>query len=47
MAAGGRVAGVNFSIYDPKRDPGHAHAKDLVARNAASVGPRAAHREET
>jgi arginase len=42
LAASGRVAGMNFAIYDPERDPGHAHAKDLVACVAASVRPRAA-----
>jgi arginase len=42
LAASGRVAGMNFAIYDPERDPGHAHARDLVACIAASVAPRAA-----
>ena len=42
LAASGRVAGVDFAIYDPARDPGHAHAADLVACIAASVKPRAA-----
>jgi arginase len=42
LAASGRVAGMNFSIYDPERDAGHAHAKDIVACIAASVRPRAA-----
>ena len=41
LAASGRIAGMNFSIYDPERDPGHAHAKDLVACIAASVRRRA------
>jgi arginase len=41
LAASGRVAGVDFAIYDPERDPGHAHAADLVACIAASVRPRA------
>ena len=26
----GRIAGADFAIYDPERDPGHAHAPDLV-----------------
>ncbi len=39
LAASGRVAGMDFAIYDPERDPGHAHAKDLVACIAASVRP--------
>jgi arginase len=42
LAASGRVPGMNFSIYDPERDPDHAHAKDIVACIAASVRPRAA-----
>jgi arginase len=42
LAASGRVAGMDFAIYDPARDPGHAHAADLVACIAASVRPRAA-----
>ena len=45
LAASGRVAGMDFAIYDPERDPGHAHAADLVACIAASVRPRAAHPE--
>jgi arginase len=47
LAASGRVAGMNFSIYDPERDPDHAHAKDIVACIAASVRPRAAIPEGT
>jgi arginase len=42
LAGSGRVAGMDFAIYDPERDPGHAHAKDLVACIAAGVRPRAA-----
>ena len=42
LAASGRVAGMDFAIYDPERDPGHAHAPDLVACIAASVRQRAA-----
>ena len=41
LAASGRVAGMDFAIYDPERDPGHAHAPDLVAGIAACVRPRA------
>ena len=41
LAASGRVAGMDFAIYDPERDPGYAHAADLVACIAASVRPRA------
>jgi hypothetical protein len=33
---------VDFAIYDPERDPGHAHAKDLVACIAAGVRQRLA-----
>jgi arginase len=47
LAASGRVAGMDFAIYDPERDPGHAHARDLVACIAASVCPRAAPLEAT
>jgi arginase len=42
LTASGRVAGLDFAIYDPERDPGHAHAPDLVAGIAASVRARAA-----
>jgi arginase len=42
LVASGRVAGMDFAIYDPERDPDHAHAKDLVACIAAGVRPRAA-----
>jgi arginase len=42
LAASGRVAGMDFAIYDPARDPGHAHAPDLVACIAAAVRQRAA-----
>jgi arginase len=40
LAASGRVAGMDFAIYDPERDPGHAHAPDLVACIASSVNAR-------
>jgi arginase len=42
LAASGRIAGMDFAIYDPARDPGHAHAADLVACIAASVRARVA-----
>jgi arginase len=42
LAASGRVAGMDFAIYDPERDPGHAHAADLVACIAAGVSRRTA-----
>jgi arginase len=42
LATSGRIAGIDFAIYDPERDPGHVHAPDLVACIAASVRPRAA-----
>jgi arginase len=42
LAASGRIAGMDFAIYDPERDPGHAHAQDLVACIAASITQRAA-----
>lgn len=31
LVASGRIVGADFAIYDPARDPGHRHAKDLVA----------------
>jgi arginase len=37
LVASGRIVGANFSIYDPARDPGHAHAPDLVACIAAGI----------
>ena len=30
LVASGRIAGADFAIYDPERDPGHAHARGLV-----------------
>jgi arginase len=30
LVASGRIAGANFSIYDPERDAGHRHAPELV-----------------
>jgi len=30
LIASGRIAGADFAIYDPERDPGHAHARGLV-----------------
>jgi len=44
LAGSGRIAGMDFAIYDPARDPGHAHAPDLVACIAAAVRLRAAWR---
>jgi arginase len=44
LAASGRVAGMDFAIYDPERDAGHAHAAGLVACIAAGVRPRRAPR---
>jgi arginase len=41
LAASGRIAGLDFAIYDPERDSGHAHAPDLVACIAAGVRLRA------
>jgi arginase len=41
LAASGRIAGMDFAIYDPERDPGHAHAKDIVACIAGAVRPAA------
>ena len=40
LVASGRIVGADFTIYDPERDPGHAHARDLVACIAAGIGPR-------
>ncbi len=30
LVASGRIAGTDFAIYDPERDPGHAHARGIV-----------------
>ena len=30
LVTSGRIAGADFAIYDPERDPGHAHARGLV-----------------
>jgi arginase len=30
LVSSGRVAGIDFSIYDPGLDPGHAHAKQIA-----------------
>ena len=40
LVASGRIVGADFAIYDPERDPGHAHARDLVACIAAGIGRR-------
>ena len=41
LAASGRIIGADFAIYDPERDPGHQHARDLVACIAGGIGRRA------
>jgi arginase len=30
LVASGRIIGADFAIYDPERDPGHAHAPGIV-----------------
>jgi arginase len=47
LAASARIVGADFAIYDPERDPGHSHARDLVACIAAGVGRRSSLREAT
>src|SRR5688572_4886352 len=47
LAASGRIVGADFAIYDPERDPGHSHARDLVACIAAGVGRRSPLMETT
>jgi hypothetical protein len=42
LTASGRIAGADFAIYDPERDPGLKYAGPLVACIAAGVRPRAA-----
>jgi arginase len=42
LVASGRIVGADFAIYDPERDPGHRHAKDIVACIAAGLGSLAA-----
>ena len=41
LVESGRIVGADFAIYDPERDPGHAHARDLVACIAGGIGRRA------
>jgi arginase len=41
LCASGRIAGANFAIYDPERDPGHRHARALVGCIADGLGQRA------
>jgi arginase len=38
LVSSGRIAGANFAIYDPERDPGHRHAPELVRCIAAGIG---------
>ena len=42
LCASGRIVGANFSIYDPERDPGAQHARDLVGCLADGIRRRAA-----
>ena len=42
LIASGRIAGADFAIYDPERDPGLRYAGPLVACIAAGIRPRAA-----
>ena len=42
LVASGRIAGADFAIYDPDRDPGHAHARGIVECIAAGIGSPAA-----
>ena len=39
LAASGRIAGADFAIYDPERDPGLKYASPLVACIAAGIRP--------
>ncbi|MGH8130119.1 MAG: arginase family protein, partial [Steroidobacteraceae bacterium] len=41
LAASGRFVGANFGIYDPERDPGERHARDLIACIADGIRARA------
>ncbi len=41
LCASGRIAGVNFAIYDPERDPGARYARPLVRCIADAVRGRA------
>jgi arginase len=43
LVVSGRIAGIDFAIYDPGLDPEHAHAKRIaqcIARSVASVSRR-------
>jgi arginase len=42
LSSSGRIAGADFEIYDPERDPGLKYAGPLVACIAAGIRPRAA-----
>jgi arginase len=42
LVASGRIAGADFAIYDPERDPGHRHAPELVRCIAQGIGRPAA-----
>jgi arginase len=33
----GRIAGIDFTIYDPGLDPGHAHARRIAQCIAGAV----------
>jgi arginase len=39
LNASGRIAGADFAIYDPERDPGLKYAGPLVACIAAAIRP--------
>ena len=41
LCASGRIAGANFSIYDPERDPGLRYARPLVECIASGIRRRA------
>jgi arginase len=41
LCASGRIAGANFTIYDPERDPGLRYARPLVECIAGGIGRRA------
>jgi arginase len=42
LVASGRIAGADFAIYDPERDPGHAHARGIVDCVAHGLQPLSA-----
>ncbi len=42
LRVSGRIAGINFSIYDPERDPQRRYARELVGCIADSLGAKAA-----